>query len=120
MSFIYIFLGGGIGSLVRFMIGNLIPYHNGFPWATFISNLLACFLFGLIYAQLERIDTVQVAKELKWLLLVGFCGGFSTFSTFSFETIQLIKSGQILAALAYIFLSTSMAVLFLFWGLQWR
>lgn len=92
MNWLIVFVGGGIGSLLRFGIGKLIPFKGlSFPWATFLSNLLACFIFAI------ALLAIQKSPKNEWiqpLVVVGICGGFSTFSTFSFENYQLFQSGS--------------------------
>ena len=92
MNWIIVFVGGGIGSVLRFGIGKLIPFKGlSFPWATFLSNLLACIIFTI------ALFAIQKSPKNEWiqpLVLVGICGGFSTFSTFSYENYQLFQSGS--------------------------
>ncbi len=88
---IYIFIGGGTGSALRYCVQllmheRIIPYH--FPWATFTVNLLGSFLIGLFYALSERF---HLSAEVRLLLTTGLCGGFTTFSTFSNDGINLLK-----------------------------
>ena len=88
---IYIFIGGGTGSALRYCVQllmheRIIPYH--FPWATFTVNLLGSFLIGLFYALSERF---HLSAEVRQLLTTGLCGGFTTFSTFSNDGINLLK-----------------------------
>lgn len=92
MSFVWVFLGGGVGAVLRFTIGKLIAlYFNGvFPLATLLANILSCIIFGVVAFKFP--STIQTNTKL--LLLTGICGGLSTFSTFSFETFELLKTGQ--------------------------
>lgn len=105
MNILYIFIGGGLGSIARYAIGKvtLKAFLVNFPLGTFISNVLACIVLGVIVYTFSN-----QLKEHAWiqpLIVVGFCGGFSTFSSFSNETIQLIQTGNYAIAVANILIS---------------
>ena len=105
-NLLLIFLGGGIGSVLRYLIGKFtLQYYSGsFPAGTFIANAFSCFLIGgILYLYLSR--DVVVNKSLTFLLITGFCGGLSTFSTFSFETFELMKQGLYFTAFLNVILS---------------
>lgn len=90
---IAIFLGGGIGSVLRYCVQmalheRIIPYS--FPWATFTVNILGSFLIGLFYSLSARFN---LSTEVRMLLTTGLCGGFTTFSTFSNDGLIMIKQG---------------------------
>jgi CrcB protein len=104
-NFLYVFIGGGIGSVVRFGISLLMLnyYRGSFPMATLISNTLSCLVLGItVFLFSEKINT---DFPLRFLIITGFCGGFSTFSAFSYETVEMFKSGYPLYAAANILLS---------------
>jgi CrcB protein len=103
MNWLIVFLGGGIGSMLRFGVGKLIPFKGiSFPWSTFFSNFLACLIFAF------ALIVIQKSPKNDWIqpfVLVGICGGFSTFSTFSFENYQLFQTGNYGILLLNIFVS---------------
>lgn len=105
MNWLYIFLGGGLGSLLRYGIGkaSLKMFTSSFPIGTFITNVFACFVLGMIVYLFA--DETQKNNWVQPLVIIGFCGGFSTFSTFSNETVQLINSGNYIVAIVNIALS---------------
>ena len=110
MNFLLVFVGGGIGCVLRFCIGLLMQKtKTTLPWATFISNLIACSIFAAIVWFF--INKPQFNSYIKPLVLIGFCGGLSTFSTFGYETFLLLKQGNVNYALATILLNTLLCIL---------
>lgn len=99
-DFITIFIGGGLGSLCRYIIGAYLISSQGhsFPWHTFMANIIGCLIFGFVFGFLERHST----DKLYLLLITGFCGGFTTFSTLTNETFHLLRNGLYSIALTYI------------------
>ncbi len=89
---------------------------NFFPIGTFIVNIIGCFIVGLLIGLFGK--QINTQPELKLLLIVGLCGGFTTFSTFSAETISLFQSGQIGCGLLNIGLSVSIGLLAMWLGLK--
>ncbi len=113
---ILVFLGGGFGSLLRFVIYRwCLPLGWIFPLATFLSNLLSCFVLGLVLALRSR---GSLSADFQYLLAVGFCGGFSTFSTFSMENFTLIQEGRWLHAACNIIASVSFGFAAVFLGFR--
>src|SRR5882672_5186156 len=88
-------LGGGLGSVARFLCQKLIPwYPHTFPTGTFIVNILGCFLIGVFYSISEKENIMS--PEWRLLLTTGFCGGYTTFSAFALENLLLYKNGELL------------------------
>jgi len=112
MEWIAVFVGGGLGSLVRFTIARFMSVRSyDLPWATFLANLISCILLGALLASLSKSPS---SVRLFWM--VGFCGGFSTFSTFTAETYTLIEAGQWAYALLNVFGSITICMVGFFIG----
>ncbi|MDR0768577.1 MAG: fluoride efflux transporter CrcB [Dysgonamonadaceae bacterium] len=92
-------LGGGVGSILRFLVSKIPFAQDSFPWATFAVNIVGCFLIGLS-AKYRFLDA-----DMRLLLIVGFCGGFTTFSTFTAENVSLYQAGNYPLLAFYILLS---------------
>lgn len=110
-----VFIGGGLGSLSRYGISQLFlsQWENKFSAtvATLTSNLLATIILALVWI---AIDLGKIPQNMKFLILVGFCGGFSTFSTFSFETFQLLREGLFGVAILNVLISVVICLLAIF------
>jgi fluoride exporter len=116
MNWVLVFIGGGFGSLVRYGISvSLKNYAWAFPFSTLISNVLASFIIGILTGIALK---GALSNEQKILFATGFCGGFSTFSTFSNETLQLFQQGQVFLAAINIAASIVFCLLATFWGLR--
>jgi fluoride exporter len=109
MVLLLIALGGAAGSVLRYILGGRAQHFapHGFPLGTLFVNVVGCFLVGMLVRQFMNI---QAHNYLRALLVVGFCGGFTTFSTFSMETVGLIEGGEYSRAVAYIALSLTLCL----------
>lgn len=115
-EFIAIFIGGGLGSAFRYGVQMLMHERIAaydFPWATITVNIVGSFLIGLFYAMSERLS---LSAELRLFLTAGLCGGFTTFSTFSNDNLEMIRQGEWLLCLAYILLSVVLGICACFIG----
>ena len=103
-SLIWVFIGGGAGSMLRFALSK---WFNGtsFPYGTLLANVLASFLLGYLISK-----NVQSNETLRWLVAVGFCGGFSTFSTFSLESFKYLQAGSYAMAIGHIVANFSLCL----------
>ena len=110
-----VFGGGGLGSVSRYLIGKCYPAGlSVFPWATLSANFLSCVVFGLVL--MLGVEKINLSYSLKLLLITGFCGGFSTYSSFTFETVDLFKHGNTGLALTNIVANFALSVAGLYLG----
>jgi len=106
---LYIGAGGAIGSILRYLISLAIKNGSAtFPWATLTVNIVGCLLIGLLYGITSR--TPEINQQINLFLTVGLCGGFTTFSTFSKESIILLQSGNNILCAIYIIASVVIGI----------
>lgn len=111
-----VFVGGGVGSLARYAVGKFYQqWQPAFPYATLTANFLSCIVFGFVL--MLGMQKLNLNFSLKLLLITGFCGGFSTYSSFTFETVELFKAGQTGMAFINIVINFALSVTGLYIGL---
>ena len=114
-SFLLVFLGGGLGSSLRYLVTIAMnQYSKVLPFGTFTVNMLGCLLIGLILGYAQKENTLTSNQTL--LLATGFCGGFTTFSAFANENLELIKNGEIFNFSVYTIGSVLVGILAVFFG----
>ncbi|NDW12685.1 fluoride efflux transporter CrcB [Bacteroides sp. 214] len=108
-------LGGGLGSILRFLTSVIVNKYTQttYPLSTFTVNIIGCFIIGMLLGLFERNQIINT--DLRLLFMTGFCGGYTTFSAFALENINLFQSGHTLTALLYIVASVILGLLAV-WG----
>ena len=104
-------LGGAVGSVLRYLISSL---NTSFPWGTFAVNILGSLLIGLLVGFVSK---GVLSPEMKLLLITGFCGGFTTFSTFANESFGMMKAGDALQMALYVAASVIVGIMAVWSGM---
>lgn len=112
-TYILVAVGGALGSLARFWVGDYVGTRFGatFPWGTLIVNITGSFLIGFFYSVTGTEGRWQVQPTIRAFLMAGICGGYTTFSTFSLQTLNLIQDGQWLYAGANVIFSVVLCMI---------
>lgn len=115
-NLIFVFIGGGFGSVLRFLVGKWLNNSDtGIPYGTFVANILGSLLIGLILGYAAKSEALSQNHTL--LLATGFCGGFTTFSTFAYENHVFLKSGDFTSFAFYTIASFILGFLAVFAGM---
>jgi CrcB protein len=106
----YVALGSAVGGVLRYLLGGWVQERAGttFPIQTLLINVTGSLLLGFL--QQYALETSAVSPEVRTMLTIGFCGGYTTFSTFSFETVRLVEDGDWRRAALYVTLSVVLSV----------
>lgn len=113
---ILVFIGGGVGSMGRYLLGKLWnDPGTGIPYGTFAANIIGSLIIGIILGWALKNNAVSSNTTL--LLATGFCGGFTTFSTFAYENHVLLKSGDFISFAIYAIASFALGIIAVFGGM---
>jgi fluoride exporter len=116
VKYLFVFIGGGIGSLSRFTFSGFIARHAGttFPLGTLVINLIGSFLIGICF---ELFQDTLLPQDLKVFVMIGFLGGFTTFSSYTLESVNLIRSGEFANALFNVLVQNIAGLVFVLVGM---
>ena len=119
INILYVAIGGALGASIRFIISNFLKnYFSYFPVGTLFVNVLGSLCIGILASYLFN---KEISLEIiKYFLIIGFLGSFTTFSAFSIETIDMFKNGKIFMSFTYIFLSIFLSILAAYIGISYN
>jgi len=118
MTYLWIALGGAVGSVARFALATFIArrFGDNLPWGTILVNITGSFLIGVLAALSESGGRLAGSINLQRFLIVGICGGYTTFSSFSVQTLDLARSGHVVAAGLNVVLSVTLCLVAVWCG----
>ncbi len=113
LSYLYVALGGALGSVARYWLSGIVASRFGetFPWGTIIVNITGCFVIGLFNTLTLPEGRMAASPDLRTLFMIGICGGYTTFSSFSLQTLTLAEDGEWLYAGGNIIISVVFCML---------
>jgi len=109
--------GGMFGAILRFLIVKIPLINSSFPYNTFIVNMIGCFLVGILIKH-SSISNKELSHLINNFLIIGFCGGFTTFSAFSADSINLLNESKYFLFLSYMISSSVVGILFCYIGIN--
>ena len=117
-GYLWVGLGGALGSMARFWLAATMAALTGprFPWGTLLINVIGSFVIGWFGALTAESGPFDVPADIRLFVMVGLCGGFTTFSSFSLQTLELLQSGEVVRAASYIAGSVVLCLLFVWIG----
>ncbi|MBO4966353.1 MAG: fluoride efflux transporter CrcB [Muribaculaceae bacterium] len=120
-SILAVFIGSGLGGVCRYVLSRFIQSNVAsgtiFPWGTFWVNIIGCFIIGLCYGYFNRYAASSIfSPQVRLILTVGFCGGFTTFSTFINENYLLFQSSNVFLLCVYVAASVLLGFALLYAG----
>jgi CrcB protein len=113
---IAVMIGGGIGSGLRYLVSQWLVRADSFPMGTLTVNLIGCFLMGIAATLFSHL--ADVSPTLRLAMVIGFLGGFTTFSSFGLDTIKLLDDGRFLLAVTYVLASNLIGILAVWVGMK--
>ena len=118
MNYLWVAIGGALGSIARYWCSGVVAnwFGESFPWGTIIVNVLGSFVIGLFATLTAPDGRLFVASEARVFVMVGLCGGYTTFSSFSLQTLNLARDGEWLGAGANVVLSVVLCLLAVWLG----
>jgi len=115
-NYFLVFIGGGLGSICRYGIAHFLQSQQyTFPFATFLANVISCVILGFFVGLSMKNGMSDIQK---FMIMTGFCGGFSTFSTFTNETFQLFQTGELFYAITNIIVSLIVCLISIYIGIK--
>lgn len=118
-NFLWVALGGAIGSIGRYWLAAAVAALTGprFPWGTLLVNIAGSFIIGWFGALTAASGPLVVPANIRLFVMVGICGGFTTFSSFSLQTFELLQSGELVPAAGYVLGSVALCLLSVWFGI---